>query len=62
MRYLILLALFLAGPSLHAQAPTLPGQDAYAAIAEVARILEGDRATDWSKVRCEPSRGTGMPG
>ena len=56
MRYLILLALFLAGPSLHAQAPTLPGQDAYAAIAEVVRILEADRGTDWSKVSLEALR------
>jgi len=56
MRYSLLLALSLAGPRLQAQTPTLPGQDAYAAIAEVVRILEADRATDWSKVRLEALR------
>jgi hypothetical protein len=30
--------------------PTLPGQDAFGAIQEVAQILESDPTTDWSKV------------
>lgn len=30
--------------------PTLPGQDAFAAIQEVVRLLEIDPNTDWSKV------------
>jgi hypothetical protein len=30
--------------------PTMPGQDAFGAIAEVVQILESDTATDWSKV------------
>ena len=34
----------------------LPGQDAFAAIAEVVRILEFDPATDWSKVDLERLR------
>ncbi|HXQ66349.1 MAG TPA: hypothetical protein VN980_07255 [Alphaproteobacteria bacterium] len=30
--------------------PTLPGQDAFAAIQEIVRMLEADPKTDWSKV------------
>jgi hypothetical protein len=30
--------------------PTMPGQDAFGAIAEVVQILEADTTTDWSKV------------
>jgi hypothetical protein len=30
--------------------PTMPGQDAFGAIAEVVQMLEADPATDWSKV------------
>ena len=33
-----------------AGAPTLAGQDAFAAIQEVVQILEADPTTDWSKV------------
>ena len=36
--------------------PVLPGQDAFAAIAEVVRILDADPATDWSKVDLERLR------
>jgi hypothetical protein len=36
--------------------PTMPGQDAFGAIAEVVRILEADPATDWSKVDLERLR------
>jgi hypothetical protein len=36
--------------------PTLPGQDAFGAIAEIVRILESDPATDWSKVNLERLR------
>jgi hypothetical protein len=35
---------------------TMPGQDAFAAIAEVVRILDADPATDWSKVDLERLR------
>ena len=37
-------------------APTLPGQDAFGAIAEVVKILEADPKTDWSKVDLERLR------
>jgi hypothetical protein len=36
--------------------PTMPGQDAFGAIAEVVRLLDGDPATDWSKVDLERLR------
>src|SRR5690348_774415 len=36
--------------------PTLPGQDAFGAVAEIVRILEADPATDWSKVALEALR------
>jgi len=36
--------------------PTLPGQDAYGAIAEVVRLLQHDSTTDWSKVDLEALR------
>ena len=37
-------------------APTMPGQDAFGAIAEIVRILDADPATDWSKVDIERLR------
>ena len=43
----------MAGQS---SAPTLPGQDAFGAIAEIVRILEADSTTDWSKVDLERLR------
>ena len=39
-----------------ANAPTMPGQDAFGAIAEIVRILEADPATDWSTVDLERLR------
>ncbi len=39
-----------------AQLPTLPGQAAYGAIAEVVRLLEADPTTNWSKVDIEGLR------
>jgi hypothetical protein len=36
--------------------PTLPGQDAFAAVQEVVRILQADPATDWSKVNLDALR------
>jgi len=36
--------------------PTLPGQDAYAAIGEIIRLLDADPNTDWSKVNIEALR------
>jgi len=36
--------------------PTLPGQAAFGAIAEIVGILEADRGTDWSKVNLEALR------
>jgi hypothetical protein len=36
--------------------PTMPGQDAFGAIAEIVQILEADRATDWGKVDIERLR------
>ena len=35
---------------------TMPGQDAFGAIAEIVRILDADPATDWSKVDLERLR------
>lgn len=42
--------------TLAAGAPTLPGQDAFGAIAEVVRLLEADPGTDWSRVDLERLR------
>jgi hypothetical protein len=56
MRHTCLLLTTIVAGSLRAQTPTLPGQDAYAAIAEVVRILEADPKTDWSKVDLEALR------
>ena len=39
-----------------AGAPSLPGQDAFGAIAEIVRILDADPQTDWSKVDLERLR------
>jgi hypothetical protein len=39
-----------------ARVPTAPGQDAYAAIAEIVRLLDADPSTDWSKVNLEALR------
>jgi hypothetical protein len=36
--------------------PTMPGQDAFGAIAEIVRILDADPATDWTKVDIERLR------
>ena len=36
--------------------PTLPGQDAFGAIAEIVRILDADPQTDWSQVDLERLR------
>jgi hypothetical protein len=36
--------------------PSMPGQDAFGAMAEIVRILEADPATDWSKVDIERLR------
>jgi hypothetical protein len=45
-----------ASPATSATMPTLAGQDAYAAIGEIVRLLEADPATDWSKVDIETLR------
>jgi len=37
-------------------APTLAGQDAFGAIAEIVRILDADPTTDWAKVDVERLR------
>ena len=52
-------ALMIAPPLLAqspAGAPTLPGQDAFGAIAEVVSLLEADPGTDWSRVDLERLR------
>jgi hypothetical protein len=38
------------------QLPTLPGQDAFGAIAEVVQLLRADPTTDWSRVDVEALR------
>jgi hypothetical protein len=66
---LVALVLALAAPALtraavaqHAHGPgagpgpTLPGQDAFGAIAEVVRLLEAEPATDWTRVDLERLR------
>jgi len=40
----------------HGAGPTMPGQDAFGAIAEIVRILDADPATDWSRVDLERLR------
>ncbi len=45
-----------AKPATTAPQPTLPGQAAFGAIAEVVRILVADPATDWSQVNVEALR------
>jgi hypothetical protein len=37
-------------------APSMPGQDAFGAIAEIVRLLDADPATDWAKVDIERLR------
>ena len=57
-------AVFAQAPPLHAAhhgsqaagAPGMPGQDAFAAIAEVVRLLDADPATDWARVDLERLR------
>jgi hypothetical protein len=39
-----------------AGAPSMPGQDAFGAIAEVVQMLDADPSTDWSKVDLERLR------
>jgi hypothetical protein len=39
-----------------AGAPTMPGQDAFGAIAEIVRLLDADPSTDWTKVDIERLR------
>jgi hypothetical protein len=36
--------------------PSMPGQDAFGAIAEIVRLLDADPATDWTKVDIERLR------
>lgn len=37
-------------------APTMPGQDAFGAMAEIVQMLDADPSTDWSKVDLERLR------
>jgi hypothetical protein len=43
-------------PGIVAGTPSMPGQDAFEAIAEVVRLLDADSSTDWSKVDLERLR------
>jgi hypothetical protein len=45
-----------AGHGMTASGPTMPGQDAFGAIAEVVRLLDADPATDWATVDIERLR------
>src|SRR5260370_6241702 len=47
-----------ARPGMHATSttPTMPGQDAFAAIQENGQILDADPKTDWSKIDLEALR------
>jgi hypothetical protein len=42
--------------AMHGPRPTMSGQDAFAAIAEVVKILDADPQTDWSAVDLERLR------
>jgi hypothetical protein len=46
------------GATMHAPpgAPTMSGQDAFAAIAEIVAILDADPSTDWTKIDLERLR------
>jgi hypothetical protein len=44
------------GQAMYGGAPTMAGQDAFGAIAEVVRMLEADPKTDWSMVDLEALR------
>jgi hypothetical protein len=46
----------VSGVPAAAGVPTLPGQDAFGAIAEIVRILDADPQTDWSRVDLERLR------
>jgi hypothetical protein len=46
----------VSGAPAAANVPTLPGQDAFGAIAEIVRILDADPQTDWSRVDLERLR------
>lgn len=53
----IALGVALVAPVVFAQSqPSMPGQDAFGAIAEIVKILEADASTDWSKVDLERLR------
>jgi antitoxin (DNA-binding transcriptional repressor) of toxin-antitoxin stability system len=45
-----------AAPSSPGALPTLPGQDAFAALQEIVRLLEADPATDWTRVDLDALR------
>jgi hypothetical protein len=45
-----------AAPAAASSLPTQSGQDAFAAISELVRILEADPRTDWSRVNLEAVR------
>jgi hypothetical protein len=44
------------GQGMHGGMPTMPGQDAFGAMAEIVQALEADPNTDWSKVDLEALR------
>jgi hypothetical protein len=44
------------GQGMRGGVPTMPGQDAFGAIAEIVQVLEADPNTDWSKVDLEALR------
>lgn len=46
----------MKGSMRQANAPALPGQDAFGAIQEIVRVLESDPETDWSKIDLEALR------
>jgi hypothetical protein len=45
-----------AAPSSPGALPALPGQDAFAALQEIVRLLEADPATDWTRVDLDALR------
>jgi hypothetical protein len=47
-----------SGPVASPGVPTLPGQDAIGAIAEIVQILDADPQIDWSQVTSSGSANT----
>src|SRR5438046_533729 len=52
----VFVPLTLSAQSSTRQVPTRSGQDAFATIGEIVRVLDSDSTTDWSRVNMEALR------